>query len=46
MRNAPQYPSGAVAKRLGLDYLQKKVGAANAVPTFSCGDIEMKTHIP
>ena len=25
---------------------QKKVGAANAVPTFSCGDIEIRTLDP
>lgn len=46
MRNAPQYPSGAVAKRRGWIISTKKVGAANAVPTFSCGDIEIRTLDP
>lgn len=46
MRNAPQCPQGLSQSDWGWIISSKKVGAANAVPTFSCGDIEMKTHIP
>ena len=46
MRNAPQCPSGAVAKRLGLDYLHKKSRSSECCSDFFCGDIEIRTLDP
>ena len=48
MRNAPPPMPlrGLSQSDWGWIISTKKVGAANAVPTFSCGDIEIRTLDP